>query len=123
MLQYFKEYYLLEDKYQRIAQNSGGFGLVSGFFLYWIGWGKLLSLVIGQAPIGQPRELSGWVGFLVFIGLPLSIWAGMIAMAFLFAVRGQITTSDAVSLGFKFTYPRHWLKNPPATTTHDDATD
>lgn len=123
MTRYFKEYYLLKEKYQRIAQSSGGMGLVSGFFLYWLGWANLAGLFIGRTPIGQPREFAAWESFLIFIGLPLSLWTGIIIVSFLFVVRGQITTSDAISLSIKFTYPRHWLKNPPAKTADDDATD
>lgn len=123
MSRYFKEYYQLKEKYQKISQTSAGLGLVFGFFLYWIGWANLAGLLIGRTPTGQPRQFAAWESFLILIGLPLSLWAGIIIMTFLFVIRGQITGNDAISLSVKFTYPRHWLQNPPAATVDDEATD
>ena len=123
MARYFKEYYLLKEKYQRIAQNSIGLGLVFGFFLYWIGWAKLAVLLIGRTPTGQVRQFAGWESVLILIGFPLSLWAGIIIITFLFVIRGQITGNDAISLSVKFTYPRHWLQDTSAATADDDTTD
>ncbi len=114
-IRYFKEYYLLKPKFQQIAQNTFGFGFVCGFFLYWMGWGSLLTLFIEQTAFGQPRVFTAWESFLVFIGLPISFWAGMICMAFLPVATKKITVKDAISISIKFTYPRYWLKE--STTT------
>jgi len=109
-IRYFKEYYHLKGPYQDIAQMTGGFGLVSGIFIYWFGWGSLLGLLIGGQADGSPRQFAAWESFLVVIGLPLSLWLGIIGVALLFALLKKISLADAVSLGVKFSYPRHWLK-------------
>lgn len=116
-VRYFREYYKLKREYQDIAQMTGGFGLVAGIFFYWFGWGSLLRIFIGGNPDGGQREFTAWDSFLVFIGLPISLWSGFIAIAMLCAAIRKITWTEAVSLGVKFTYPRHWLKESGRTDT------
>lgn len=118
-IRYFKEYYHLKRNYQDIAQMTGGFGLVTGIFFYWYGWGSLLGVLVGGNPDGGQRQFTAWDSILVLIGLPISLWCGFIAVAMLYAAIRKISWAEAIQLGVKFTYPRHWLKESgQADTPH-----
>jgi len=107
MIRYFKEYYLLQSKYQDITQTVSGVGLVGGILLFWNVLGPQLALYI-RPDTGQ--EYTSWKVALMFLGLPLSIWLVLIAMALLQVAFKKITLAEALAFSCRFTYPDEWKK-------------
>jgi len=108
----YKEYGELLPEYKRICNNICGIGTIVGLFFYWKGWMTLLKWYFGERweRVGVPQEHPLTDASIMFVGLPLSLWSGIIFAGFAYSVIKVISYNDAVSLTIKIKYPRHWLR-------------
>ncbi|PLY07409.1 MAG: hypothetical protein C0624_03715 [Desulfuromonas sp.] len=110
MFRYFKEYYLLKGKYQDTTQVIAGVGLAGGIFMFWNLLGPLLGILLGRPSNNPTQEYASWKLLLMFLGLPLSIWLAMFAMALLQVLLKKLTLDEAIYFCCRLSYPQNWLK-------------
>jgi len=117
LIRYFKEYYRLKPQYQDATSTMAGVGLAGGIFLFWHVLGPLFASLI--RPAGG-EEYSSLKVLAMLLGLPVSMWLAMFAMAMIHVLRKKLTLEEAISFCCRFSYPQKWLKEKSDITIRQE---
>ena len=120
LIRYFKEYYRLKSKYQDMTQTVAGVGLVGGIFIFWNVIGPMMAAAMKPAVEDPSQSYTSLQMVIIFLGLPVTIWAVMILVSLVYALLGKVSIKEALAFSCRFSYPPEWLKEKSDVTIRDE---